>query len=85
MGSGFPTNSVSICFTLCISDEYVLSDVNYVFPVMRGAGLRHLIVHIHLHKRCNSTSRSNRRPSYSKNIVNGKLRQSKHSIVHEYS
>ena len=45
MGSGFPTNLVSICFTFCISDEgvFVLSDVTSGYHVMRGAGLRHLI------------------------------------------
>ena len=45
MGSGFPTNSVSICFTFCISDEgvFVLSNVTSGCPVMRGPGLRNLI------------------------------------------
>ena len=45
MGSGFPTNSVSICFTFCISDGDVfeLSNVNIGCPVMTGAGLRNLI------------------------------------------
>ena len=45
MVSGFPTNSVSICFTFCISDEgvFVLSNITSGCPVMRDAGLSHLI------------------------------------------
>ena len=44
MGSGFPTNLVSVCFTFDISDEgvFVLSHVTSGCPVMRIDGLRHL-------------------------------------------